>query len=315
VAFDAGGNLYIADMGNHRIRRVDTSGTITTVAGNGAPGRGADDVPATSSSLNFPSGVAVDAAGNLYIDDWQNYLIRKVTFSAQPAINPGGVVNGASFAPAPSPVAPGSIISLFGLNLAFAESTASEIPLPTELGGASVKVNGSAIPLYFVSPTQINAQLPFEIVPGTATAVVSNAAGDSPPVTFNVAASAVGVFQFAGTNRAIALNQEGDLNGPDHPEARGKVIQVFATGQGLVSPAVATGQAALSDPLSRVTSPMTATIGGVPADIQFFGLAPGFVGLAQVNIQIPDNVTTGDQVGMFISVNGQAGNTATIAVK
>ncbi len=77
-AVDSAGNLYIADMFNHRIRRVDTSGIITTVAGNGTPGYSGDHGWATSASLNNPWGVAVDSAGNLYIADTHNHRIRKV---------------------------------------------------------------------------------------------------------------------------------------------------------------------------------------------------------------------------------------------
>jgi len=78
VAFDASGNLYIADNGNNRIRRVDTGGVITTVAGNGIQGYGGDGGPATGAELNYPAGVALDASGNLYIADIKNNRIRKV---------------------------------------------------------------------------------------------------------------------------------------------------------------------------------------------------------------------------------------------
>ena len=78
---DSAGNLYIADAGNHRIRKVDASGNITTVAGNGTHGYSGDGGAATSASLNNPSGVAVDGAGNIYIADTYNQRIRKVDAS------------------------------------------------------------------------------------------------------------------------------------------------------------------------------------------------------------------------------------------
>src|SRR5260370_1327183 len=84
VAVDAIGNLYIADTSNHRIRKVDTSGIIATVAGNGIAGHSGDGGPATSAALNAPIGVAVDMAGNLFITDQSNHRIRKV--------NTGGVI-------------------------------------------------------------------------------------------------------------------------------------------------------------------------------------------------------------------------------
>jgi sugar lactone lactonase YvrE len=78
MAFDADGNLYIADNGNNRIRKVDTSGLITTVAGNGTQGYSGDGGPATGAELNYPAGIALDASGNLYIADIKNNRIRKV---------------------------------------------------------------------------------------------------------------------------------------------------------------------------------------------------------------------------------------------
>ena len=78
VAVDASGNLYITDRNNHRIRKVDSTGTITTIAGTGERGFGGDGGPATQARLNLPYGVAVDGAGNLYIADLANHRIRKV---------------------------------------------------------------------------------------------------------------------------------------------------------------------------------------------------------------------------------------------
>jgi uncharacterized repeat protein (TIGR01451 family) len=78
IAIDSLGNLYIADSGNHRILQMAPGGTVTTVAGNGYQGYSGDDGPATSAQLNFPGGIAVDAAGNLYLADTGNNSIRKV---------------------------------------------------------------------------------------------------------------------------------------------------------------------------------------------------------------------------------------------
>ncbi len=84
VAVDSSGNLFIADTGNDRIRKVDTSGNISTVAGTGTPGFSGDGGPATSAQLNFPAGIAVDSSGNLFIADAENHRIRKVEAAAAP---------------------------------------------------------------------------------------------------------------------------------------------------------------------------------------------------------------------------------------
>lgn len=315
VAVDSQGNLYIADTLNNRIRRVDAKGNITTFAGDGALGRGPDNVVATASSLNYPAGVAVDSSGNnLYIADWQNYLIRKVTVTNQPVVG-GAIQNAASFAPYPVPVAPGALISIYGANLTQQAAALGGSPFPTTLAGTTVSVNGSPIPLYYVSPTQINAQLPYGLAQGPATLTVATPAGVSGPQPLNIGNASPGIFTYGGTSRAVAANQNGSLNGPDAPEQRGNIVVFYLTGQGPVIPAVAEGQPAPLDKLSYATLQASASIGGKDAQILYLGLAPGFAGLAQANIQIPTDAQTGDNAVVIITIGGQGSNTATISVR
>ena len=316
VKVDALGNIYIADTGNHRIRRIDASGTISTVAGTGQAGRGPDGVAAPSSALNFPSAVALDANNDLYIVDWQNYLIRKVTFSAISSggivISSGGIVNGASFT---APVSPGSIISIFGTNLAPSTAASNGAPLLNSLSGVSVEVNGAPVPLYVVTAGQINAQLPYGTAAGTAALVVATDSGRSAPANFTVASAAPGIFVYPGSTRAIAANQDGTLNSPDNPESRGRVIVCYVTGLGAVDPPVPTGQSAPLDVLSRATALVSATIGDAPATVDFAGLAPTFVGLGQINVTVPDGAASGAAIPLIIEVAGQNSQTATISIR
>jgi uncharacterized protein (TIGR03437 family) len=309
VKTDALGNVYIADTGNHRVRRIDASGTISTVAGTGQAGRGPDGVAATLSALNYPSAVALDGNNDLYIVDWQNYLIRKVAF---PAISSGGIVNGASFT---APVSPGSIISIFGTNLTPSTAGSNGAPLPTSLAGVSVEVNGAPVPLYVVTPGQINAQLPYEAAAGSAAVVVATGGARSAPTAFAVSSAAPGIFVYAGSTRAIAANQDGSINSPDNPESRGRVIVCYVTGLGTVDPPVPTGSSAPLDVLSRATAPVSATIGGAPAPVAFAGLAPGFVGLGQINVTVPNAATPGAAAPLTIEVAGQKSQTATISIR
>ena len=291
IAFDSKDNLYIADMGNHRIRRVSPDGSATTIAGTGLPGAAIDNVTATESPLNFPSSVAVDGADNLYLTDWLNFRIRKVRFAGAPQLGPVPIVNAASFSA--TQIAPGSYVTILGQNLAGAISQASQVPLPTLLGGVSVTVNGKSAPLLYVSPTQVNAQLPYDLA-GNATLKLTNSVGSTSEVTFPVLRAAPAIYTIAGTNRGVVVNQDGGLNGPEAPELRGNYLVAYVTGLGAVNPAVNAGEAASLTAISRAVQAVSATIGGLDAPVAFAGLTPGFVGLGQVNVQIPANAPRGE---------------------
>ncbi|PWU06648.1 MAG: hypothetical protein C5B51_11815 [Terriglobia bacterium] len=215
------------------------------------------------------------------------------------------VVNAADFQ---APVAPGSVISIFGSNLARATEQAGGAPVPTTLGGVSVVVNGTLkAPLFYVSPAQINAQLPYEVLAGKNTIVVNG----SSPASFTVAASAPGIITY-GAGRAVAVNQDYSLNSPEHPAPVDGWMTVYMTGQGLVSPPVVTGTAAPGDPLSVPMLSASATLGGQPATILFAGLTPGYVGLFQVNLRVP-SLPSGD-FPLVVTVGGTRSNIATVAV-
>jgi uncharacterized protein (TIGR03437 family) len=293
VAVDGSGNIYIADSINGRVRRVDPSGIITTVAGQGRGlGSTADGIPAVQANLSSITSLVVDDNGNLYILDSSHNRVRKVSFQTiltVPQISQGGVGNAASFA---TVLAPGELFSIFGTNLASTTASAAGVPLPMTLAGASVTVNGKAAPLVFVSPTQINAQLPYEVTqfdpafPFPAVVVTSGGVASLAANSATILGSAPGIFQY-GTNRAIAQNQDNSLNASDKPAKVGSTIIVYVTGGGALDHTVATGAGAPSNPLARVVQPITATIGGQPATVSFAGLTPGFVGLVQVNLVVP----------------------------
>lgn len=212
------------------------------------------------------------------------------------------VVNGATFA---GNVAPGSLATIFGVNLSTnAPIHASVLPLPTTLGEVEVSVNGHPAPLDYVGSTQINFQVPYEVAPGPASVVVTASGAASPSFSFTVVAAAPGIFM-AGT-QASAQNQDGSGNAISNPAAAGSVVVVYLTGQGPVDNPVATGAAPPSTPLSNATLPFSATVGGQNAPVQFLGLAPGFVGLAQANIQLP--ALAGGSYPVIITVDGVASN-------
>ncbi len=184
-----------------------------------------------------------------------------------PGARIGGVVNAASLAGA---FAPGSIVSVFGSNLAATTDSASGYPLPLTLGGATVAFGGIVAPLFYASPSQINAQVPFEANVGPVVLRV----GES-ETTVAIAPLAPGLFRLNGD--LVTLT----------PSAPGDVITLYLTGQGTVAPVVATGAAAPSKPPSYAIAFTNVLIGGKDAEVLFSGLAPGFAGLSQVNVRVP----------------------------
>jgi uncharacterized protein (TIGR03437 family) len=248
----------------------------------------------------------------LYIGDPNNKRVRKVAFSgnggAQPVIAPGGVLNAASFT---KEITPGSLVTIFGTDLASGAASADRLPLPFNLAGASVKVGGFPAPLIYASPTQINLQLPYEARGGITPVVVTTLTGDSIPVLAQVVAEAPGILTY-GANRAVVQNQDGVLNDQTHPAKVGSVIVVYMTGAGLVSHAPATGVAAPTSPIALLQSKVVATIGGLPCTIQFAGLAPGYVGLVQLNLTVPP--LTGD-FPLVVTFGSAVSNAPTVSVQ
>ncbi len=228
-----------------------------------------------------------------------------------PAIETGGVVNAATFT---AGVAGGGIISIFGRNLTAGDSTsASALPLPTSLAGTSVAVDGRPAPLYFVSPTQINAQLPVEAQDlRSVNVVVTTAGGSSTALQVQTSPVAAGVFSLDGTGRglAAALHADGRAVNAQQPAAPGEIIQIFVTGLGATTPAVANGAAAPSEPLARTLQTPAVTLDGIAAEVRFSGLAPGFAGLNQVNVVVPAAV----KAGTLVQLNLGGSNLTTIPI-
>jgi uncharacterized protein (TIGR03437 family) len=244
----------------------------------------------------------------VYVADTSNNVIRLLK-PQTPVLNASGVVNAASFKP---PISPGALVSIFGVSFASGNASASGTPLPMVLGPVSVTVNGRTAPLLFVSPTQINFQIPWETAVGNALISVSVNGLISNSVSVQVATAAPGLFVLP-SGRAVVQNSDFTLNGPGNPAKAGGTIIAYLTGSGPVSPAVATGAPALSDPLSNVTSDKSATIGSTPATVSFAGLAPSFVGLLQMNIVVPTTLAAGDYP-LTVTIHGETSNSATISV-
>jgi uncharacterized protein (TIGR03437 family) len=238
-----------------------------------------------------------------------------------PSINNNGVVNAASYA-AP-PMLSGGLVSLFGANLAPGPVAAPSVPLPTTLSGVQVLINNIPAPLVFVSPQQINFQLPSSATGSTAQVLVTEYGVSSSPAALPLGLLIPGVFTIdqTGTGQgAVLLANTSILAGPTsipgaQPVAKGQAISIFCTGLGAVSNSPAAGQPAPASPLARVLNTPSVTIGSATAPLLFAGLAPGYVGLYQINVTVPDNAPPGDAVPLVVKALGRSSNTVTIAIQ
>jgi len=313
-----------------------SSGTLTVSAGSGCPWTAMADVPwilVTSASAGSGTGtVAYTVSPNVsgaartgrINAGGQTFTITQAGAPLPPILNAGGTVDGASFR---SPVAPGSIAAVFGTNLAAGLNSAASVPLPTALGGLSLKFNGSvAAPFFFASPGQANIQIPWELSGQTsATLVATTEAGSSGPVVVPLAAFAPAIFSLnqQGTGQGVVtiansrtiVAPAGSVPGAEaRPAAKGEYLSIYCTGLGDVSNRPATGAAAL-DGSSTAKSPVTVSLGSVTVPAAYAGLAPGFVGLFQVNVQVPAATPSGPAVPLVLSVAGVNSNSVTIAIQ
>jgi uncharacterized protein (TIGR03437 family) len=238
-----------------------------------------------------------------------------LTLPASFVVNPApatpsasAIVNAASYQ---AVVAPGGLFSVFAGNLSTDTLLGPAAPWPASWNGIAVKLNGIAAPLEYVGPNQVNAQAPFQLPPGPAQLTIESNGVATSPVTVTIQATAPGVFLGPG-GHAIAWNQDFSVNSPSNPAATGSYLSVYVTGQGAVDQPVANGATAPTDHVVNTVAATTATVGGIPADISFSGLAPGFAGVGQINLKIPD-LPSGDYP-LVITIGGVASNTALVSV-
>jgi len=262
--------------------------------------------------LNAASGsttFAVTANGNSFTDTLPAGAVATYEWAVPAPVFPAdGAVNAAATAAA---LSPGELFTIYGVNLAAAEQGPLRLPLPDTMAAASVQIDGIAAPLTYVSPGQINAQVPWEATPGNATLTVTHA-GVTASQTVTIAAAGPAIFTLYGSQEAAARNPDYSVNSQDNPAS--SYIQLYGTGLGAVYPAVATGAPASDDPLSWVTAAATVTVGSLPpANPLYTGLAPGFAGLWQINVLLPTGVS--GAVPVTVTVGGVATNTVTVWVK
>jgi uncharacterized protein (TIGR03437 family) len=303
--------------------------SVSPASGAIAAGQAGATVTATAN----PSGLAAgDYYGQIQVtspnaaSQVQIVTVRLTVVTAgeaPPQVNAGGIVNSASYAVG-APVAPGTMVSIFGSN--FTDSTnplfASGFPWPTVLGGTSITIGGEPVPLLVVTAGQINAMLPYDLAIGTSQPVVVTRNGAvSAPQPVSLVSSQPGVFTQAqngqGTAALLIVHADGSwvVAGNGNSAKAGDTLEIFCAGLGDVTPRAVAGDPTPPSPLSWVIDPVTVTVGGVKVGTSFSGLAPGFTGLYQVNATLPAGIAPSQQAPLVLSQGGRSGGSATVPVQ
>ena len=243
----------------------------------------------------------------------------------QPSIPSNGVVDAAS-SQVGQGLAPGSLISIFGTGLAPVIQGAFTSPLPLSLTGVSVSFDvegqrvGAPGRLLYVSPDQVNLQIPWEMRDFTSAQMKVSVTGSvqSNVVTVPLNEFSPGIFEYddssSGRRMAAALDETNRTISGSNAVERGRVVQLYLNGLGRVENPIASGEPASPTELNRTVTLPTVTIGGRPAAVQFSGLAPGFVGLYQVNAVVPADAPAGFQP-LAVSIGGVSSQTSQLNIR
>jgi uncharacterized protein (TIGR03437 family) len=338
VMVDSTSAIYVADYGNNRVLAfpglvfLPVAGATPTgllgqreLTGTGPNWNGANGA-ATPEGLYAPLGLFIDRQDTVYVGDTGNNRVLHF-------LKPVSVVNSATYQSG-VPVAPGGLAAIFGKGFAERDETGSGTPWKSALADREVVINDEIrVPLQYLSQTQVNFQVPSGTPLGTGRIAVRVAetgelvAGGG----VAIASASPGLFTTSqdGRGQAAAVNHDGRINTTANPVQRGAILTLYGTGQGQVSPPVLDAMATPVSPLSStVTVPTTdgracvvsqpamcIAIGSTFGEVQYSGLAPGFVGLWQVNVKIPTDAPTGNAIPLRILINGTPSNVVEVAIR
>lgn len=264
VAVDASGNVLVADSGLSQVLSVNSFGQVTPVSGTGTAGFTGDGGASPLAELNAPSDLLFSSAGawsgSLYLADSGNNRIRQLLPGAsQVTVAPILVINAVNAASlTPGPIAPGMLMALVGTGL-----TASDLPQ------TQVLFNTTSAPVLAVTPTEVLVRVPVSLAGVQSVQIaIDNQGLQIAQITAAVAIAAPALF--AGANgQASAVNEDGTLNSPSNPAARGSIVTLFGTGEGVTG------------------LPFSVSIGGYEATILYAGPAGSYPGMFQINAQLP----------------------------
>ncbi|MGA7235881.1 MAG: hypothetical protein WBY44_09385 [Bryobacteraceae bacterium] len=336
---DSSGDIFVADSGGNRVLAfpslvflpptgatptgvIGQPSTTGTAANWDSPGNGL----ASADGLYSPNGLYVDRQDTLYVGDVGNNRVLQF-------LKPGVVVNAATYQTG-VPVGQGSLAVMFGSGLAANTVTSSTPPWQGTLENRQITIDDQTVsPIYYMSQTQANFQIPSNAALGTQR--VALRVGDTGELIAGgnllISAASPGLFTTnqAGSGQAAVVNQDNTINSPSNPAPAGSTVTLYGTGQGPVSPAVQDGAAAGTGPLSYTVAvptsnsntclnsqpSMCVAVGSNFGNVQYSGLAPGYVGLWQINVTIPQGTPAGSAVPVRVVIDSSSSNLVTIAVK
>lgn len=234
--------------------------------------------------------------------------------NAPPFLSENGTVNAFNRVPAGA-LAPGTIVEVYGTGLATTQGNPGVLPLPASFQGTSLIVGPYQAPLYFVSGAQLDVEFDTELTPNQQYPVLAILNGAiSVPVLTDIAPIQLGIAALADGHAIAQHGADSSYVDANHPAKPGEVLVIYLSGMGATNPSVKSGDPAPgSEPLARVTVAPTVSLDGQSATVQFAGLAPSFVGLYQVNFQVPSNAKTGD-LTLIVSQDSVSSNATTLPV-
>ncbi len=238
-------------------------------------------------------------------------IADRFTIAPPPVAAPQSTANSASYTGA---LAAGGLVTIFGRRLAVREAQAPRLPLPTALAGTTVTIDGRRLPLFYVSATQINAQLPFDLTGAVRLVVTTPNGSVEIPVEVGAVAPAIFLFPSGAGSTAAIVHGNGALVSDAAPARPGEILTVYMTGLGRVGGESLEGQPAPFGPAMLVVHPVEVRIGASAVTPLFAGLAPGFAGLYQVNFRVPPDAPTGTHA-LEVAVDGVRSNRVTLPVR
>jgi uncharacterized protein (TIGR03437 family) len=331
---DGGASTHTVTVSQNEVTVTAVYNSFYRLSASSNPSRGsAFKYSPSSSDLFYAAGtkVTVTAVPNpgFQFGDWAGALSGShpsgtVTLSAPqsvvaemitvPYIAPAGISNSVGKTPS-SAVAPGSIISIFGQSLAPSTQLGPVNPLSQSLNGVTVTVNDLILPLLFVSPEQINAQLPSSLTPGNYTLEVQPTGQIEVSGSFTVARNAPGLFfqTVTSVNYALALHSDGSLVSTTSPAVAGETISLLGTGFGPYQKTVLDGFFPPNPP-PAVEDSVALSVGGVKTTSKSTA-APGYTGMDLTQFEVPTGLASGTSVPVLVSINGEESNTVMLPVK